>query len=80
MTKLLSAVERRLDADEYSIAMACPLTGHLENEVDLIVSQQGKTVAAWSVTILLEFRCKGDIEAAADEVVAGLRQRREPTP
>jgi hypothetical protein len=81
MTRLLSALEQRLDASaqDYVTTMACPLTGCIENDVDLMVSQHGEHLAAWNVPTLLEFRCKGDIEAAADEVVADLQRRRERT-
>ena len=81
MTRLLSALKQRLDASaqDYATTMACPLTGCIENDVDLMVSQHGEHLAAWNVPTLLEFRCKGDIDAAADEVVADLRQRREHT-
>jgi hypothetical protein len=81
MTKLLSALSQRLDAraHDYGITMACPLTGCIENDVDLMVSQHGEHLAAWNVPTLLEFRCKGDVDAAADEVVGNLRQRRERT-
>jgi len=81
MTRLLSALEQRLDAiaQHYAITVVCPLTGCIENDVDLMVSQHGEHLAAWNVPTLLEFRCKGDVEAAADEVVADLRQRRKRT-
>jgi hypothetical protein len=81
MTKLLSALKQRLHANahDYAITMACPLTDCIENDIDLMISQHGVHLAAWNVPARLEFRCSGDIEAAADEVVADLRQRREPT-
>jgi len=69
----------RANPHDYAITMACPLTGCIENDIDLMISQHSQHLAAWNVPTLLEFRCKGDIEAAADEVVADLRERRERT-
>jgi HEAT repeat protein len=79
MAHLRSSLEERFctKVPESRIAIVCPVMGHLVNEVDLIVIQNGTEVGRWSVSHLLEARCVGDPEGAADAVVADLLGRQD---